>query len=154
MSYSPGSGGGGGTLSTASDVALSLPAQAQYIGYNSNLQKWQNFSRPPQLIENVFTNNNAGPTETIADVTAYTISNLTLTATCTISFPPAAAGKSFMVLLSQDSTGNRTVVWPGSVNWPGGTAPTLSTASGATDVFSFICVDGASWLGFTAGKGY
>jgi len=45
------------------------------------------------------------------------------------------------------------ITWPASVDWPGGTAPTLS-ASGATDVFTFFTHDGGTtWYGFTAGQG-
>jgi len=45
------------------------------------------------------------------------------------------------------------ITWPSSVDWPSGTAPTLS-ASGATDVFVFFTHDGGStWYGFTAGQG-
>lgn len=36
--------------------------------------------------------------------------------------------------LEQDGTGSRTVSWPSAVKWPGGQAPTLSTAAGAVDV--------------------
>jgi len=44
------------------------------------------------------------------------------------------------------------ITWPASVDWPGGTAPTLS-ASGATDVFVFFTHDGGTtWYGFTAGQ--
>jgi len=44
------------------------------------------------------------------------------------------------------------ITWPTSVDWPAGTAPTLS-ASGATDVFVFYTHDGGTtWYGFTAGQ--
>ena len=48
-------------------------------------------------------------------------------------------------------SGTRTVTWPASVNWPGGTAPD-APASGETDVFVFVTRDGGStWYGFHAG---
>lgn len=154
MSYSPGSGGGGGTIGSSGDVALNTPSTGQYLGYNGGVQKWQNFARPLQLVESVYTNTNAGATETIADVSSYTISVLTLTTNCTLTFPTIAIGKTFMIALRQDPTGGRTVTWPGNVLWPGGTAPTLSTDGYKYDVFSFICLDGASWYGFTGGKAF
>jgi hypothetical protein len=154
MSYSPSGGGGSSAIGSASDVALSGPLTGQYFGYNATVQKWQNFSRPPQLIENVFTNPAAGANETISDVTSYTITVLTLTADCTLTFPTVASGKSFMLVLNQDSTGGRGVAWPVSVKWAGGTAPTLTPTASKTDVFSFICVDGANWYGFVAGKSF
>lgn len=45
------------------------------------------------------------------------------------------------------------VQWPSTVKWPGGTAPTITNKTGATDIFSFVSYDnGASWLGFTGGQ--
>jgi hypothetical protein len=45
--------------------------------------------------------------------------------------------------LVQDATGGRSVTWPASVLWPGGTGPTLSGAS-ATDLVSFY-FDGTNY---------
>lgn len=45
--------------------------------------------------------------------------------------------------LIQDVTGSRAVTWPASVNWPGGTEPTLS-GSNATDIISFY-YDGTNY---------
>lgn len=153
MSYSTGSGSGG-SVAGASDVVLSNPLQGGYLGYNLGLSKWQNFAQPAVLVENVFTNTSTGSTETINDVSSYTINVLTLTANCTLTFPTASAGKSFMLVLKQDATGSRTVTWPGSVKWPGGTAPTLTTTASKTDVISFICVDGTNWYGFVGGLAF
>lgn len=154
MSYSTGGGGGGGSLSTAGDVSLSNPLQGHYLGYDSGLAKWQNFPRPALQQENVFTNGATGTTETISDVASYTISVLTLTANCTMTFPTAAAGKSFMLVLKQDATGSRTVSWPASVKWAGGAAPTLTTTAAKADVISFICADGTNWFGFVGGLAF
>ena len=67
---------------------------------------------------------------------------------------PASSGKvsAFVLKLIQDSTA-RTVAFPSSVDWPAGTAPTISTDSGAIDFFVFITHDGGTnWYGFTAGQ--
>lgn len=45
--------------------------------------------------------------------------------------------------LIQDVTGSRTVAWPASILWPGGTGPTLSGVS-ATDLVSFY-FDGTNY---------
>jgi hypothetical protein len=89
---------------------------------------------------------------TLPDVTVATIHRVVLTAACTLTFPTAAFGKSFTLALVQDATGSRTVTWPASVKWPGGTAPTLTTTANKTDVFSFVCVDGTNWIGTTRGQ--
>ena len=81
--------------------------------------------------------------------------DITLTANCTFSFTnPAAAGKStsFTLILTQDGAGSRAVVWPGSVVWAGGTAPTISATGGDVDVLTFFTIDnGTTWFGFESG---
>lgn len=94
----------------------------------------------------------SGAAQTLPDVDSATIHRIVLSANCTLTFPTAAAGKSFTLALVQDATGGRTVTWPAGLSWPGGTAPTLTTAAGKTDLLTFLCVDGTNWLGFTAGQ--
>jgi hypothetical protein len=81
-------------------------------------------------------------THTLSGNTTYTFSN------------PAASGKvsGFTLKVTQDTTA-RTITWPASVDWAAATAPTLSTTSGAVDVFVFITYDGGTnYYGFTAGQ--
>jgi hypothetical protein len=81
-----------------------------------------------------------------------TIQILTLTANATITMPTAVAGKSFIIILRQDATGSRTVTWT-TVNWPAGTAPTITSTASKQDIFSFFS-DGTSWYGTTIGQNY
>jgi hypothetical protein len=46
------------------------------------------------------------------------------------------AGQQYVLALTQDGTGSRTVTWGANYKWQGGTAPTLSTAASAKDVIS------------------
>jgi hypothetical protein len=40
-----------------------------------------------------------------------------------------------MLKVVQDGSGSRTITsWPGTVRWPGGIAPTLTTTAGAIDI--------------------
>ena len=67
---------------------------------------------------------------------------------------PAASGKvsAFTLKVIQDSSA-RTITWPNSVDWAGGTAPTLSTGNAEVDVFVFVTYDGGTiYYGFTAGQ--
>lgn len=78
----------------------------------------------------------------------------TSTTTFTFSNPPASGSPSSGVAgsftLFLTNGGSQTVNWPGTVVWPGGTAPTLTAAG--TDVLTFTTVDGgATWYGFPAG---
>ena len=64
----------------------------------------------------------------------------------------AGTVRSFTLKIIQDSSA-RTITWPASVDWAGGTAPTLSTGNNDVDVFVFITYDGGStYYGFTAGQ--
>mgnify|MGYP003651626902 CR=1 FL=1 len=81
-----------------------------------------------------------------------TVQNLTLTGSATITMPTAVAGKSFIMILSQDGTGGRTVTWS-TVVWPSATAPTITSTASKKDIYSFFS-DGTSWYGVTVGQNY
>jgi len=54
-----------------------------------------------------------------------------------------------ILVMVQDGTGSRTVTWPGTVKWSGGTAPTLTTTGGGIDIASFY-YDGTNYFGMTS----
>ena len=69
--------------------------------------------------------------------------------TFTFSNPPAS-GKAGSFTLILTNGGSQTVNFPASVDWAGGTAPTLTTSG--VDVLTFTTVDGGTiWYGFLAG---
>ena len=78
-----------------------------------------------------------------------------LTENVTYTFSnPAASGRAscFILKVIQGSTA-RTITWPSSVDWNSSTAPTLSTANDAVDVFGFITIDGGTtYYGFVLGQ--
>lgn len=97
--------------------------------------------------------------------TAYTLNlangnifELTLTENCTLAIsspPPSGKAGSVTLILTQDSTGNRIISWPASVTWSDGSAPTLSTGAGTTDVITLFTIDGGTtWRGFLAGTNF
>lgn len=94
----------------------------------------------------------SGATQTIPAVIVATFNSITLSAACSFTFPAAAAGKSFSLMLI--AGGAFAVTWPITVKWSNGTAPTLTTTVGKIDAFSFVCVDGTNWLGFVGGKNF
>lgn len=81
-----------------------------------------------------------------------TVQIITLTGSATITMPTAVSGKSFTLLLKQDATGSRTVTWA-TVNWPGGTAPTITSTASKMDKYVFVS-DGTYWYGSNAGQNY
>ncbi len=66
---------------------------------------------------------------------------------------PSASGKACSITLKwiQDSS-DRTITWPGAVDWAGGSAPSVTSGSGKVDIYTFITLDaGTTWYGFQAG---
>jgi len=93
-----------------------------------------------------YDNGNSGATATI-DWNNGQKQKITLTANCTLSFTDPVDGVSnFLIRVLQDATGGRSVTWPASVLWPGGVAPSLSSAANARDIVSFY-FDGTNWNG-------
>lgn len=72
----------------------------------------------------------------------------------TFTFPTATAGRSMMIVLKQDAGGNRAVTWPVEVKWAGASTPSLTSTGGQSDVFSFTCISGSSWIGVVVGQNY
>jgi len=66
---------------------------------------------------------------------------------------PSPTGKScsFTLVWTQDSS-DRTITWPNSVKWAGGSAPDVTSGSGKIDIYTFFTLDaGTIWYGFQAG---
>ena len=126
---STGTGTGNNVLSTA--PALSNPTITNYV-------------------ETLYAANTS--TALTIDLANGTVQKLTLTATATLTMPTAVAGKSFMIILTQDATGGRSVTWT-TVSWPSATAPTITTTASKKDLYSFFS-DGVSWYGATIAQAY
>lgn len=61
-----------------------------------------------------------------------------LTGNATLANPSnLVAGQCGQIFITQDSTGSRTLTYGSDWKFPGGTAPTLTTTAGATNVLSF-----------------
>jgi hypothetical protein len=94
---------------------------------------------------------------TTIDLTNGNSQVLTLNASTTLTLTGATSSTSCTLSLHvvQDGTGGRTITWPAGVKWPGGTAPTLSTAASAHDLVVLETYDGGTvWYGNLAGLGY
>jgi hypothetical protein len=88
------------------------------------------------------------------NVFQLTLSGGNLT-TFTWSNPPSSGtAYGFTLKVIQDSTA-RSITWPAAVDWPGGSAPTLSSGNADVDVFVFFTHDGGTtWYGFIAGQDF
>jgi hypothetical protein len=71
----------------------------------------------------------------------------------TFTNPPGTLQAFVFSVNTIQSTTARTITWPTTVRWSNGVAPILTSTAAASDVFTFITVDGgANWLGFISGQ--
>lgn len=124
---------------------VSIAGNNVFTGY----QTWKGFSETysaPAITSGTLT----------IDLTQGTFFNVSSNAnltTFTITNAPAGKASSFTAIFTGNGTGY-TQSW-GSVKWPGGIAPILTTTSGKSDWLTFITNDGGSnWYGFIAGQSF
>lgn len=67
----------------------------------------------------------------------------------TLAVSNATNNQVFLVSLTQDSGGSRTVTWFSGITWAAGSPPTLTTTANATDYFTFIRTGSGAYAGFT-----
>jgi hypothetical protein len=91
-----------------------------------------------------------GNTSTAAtvDLSLGTVFTATLTGNCTFTFSNpngvATTASSFTLILTNDATPSRSIVWPATVLYSDGVAPARTTAANATDIWFFFTPDGGS----------
>jgi hypothetical protein len=90
--------------------------------------------------------NNTDTSTVTIDWNVGNVQQLALTTNSTLAFSNGKAGGEYSLILNQDGTGGRTVAWPSSVKWPGGTPPNLTSSASSTDIFKFV-FDGTYYLG-------
>lgn len=71
---------------------------------------------------------------------------------------PSASGRMYTLRIFRvkDNSGTaRTIVWPASVKWAAGFAPTLTSSANAVDIVEFYTIDGGtSWYGYALGTNF
>ena len=96
--------------------------------------------------------NNVGNTGTAATINLANgnFVTATLTGNCTFTFTTglSSGAVSFTLLLTNDATAGRSIIWPPAVKWPNATVPTRTTTANKTDVYTFFTYDnGTTWWG-------
>ena len=126
-------------------ATLAAASISTYTGTETLTNKTLTNPTVTNYVESVVAIGNSGTTQTLV-LTSGTVQTVTMTGNCTFTMPTATAGKSFVLIATQDGTGSRTAVFT-SVKWPGGTAPTLTTtATTGVDILTFVA-NGTSWFG-------
>ena len=93
---------------------------------------------------------NTGASRTF-DLSVANFFSATLDQACTFTFSnPPASGDFGAFVLEPTNGGAFVITFPASVDWPGGTAPTL-TAAGVDQLVFTTRDGGTTWYGFTAG---
>ncbi len=93
---------------------------------------------------------NTGATRTL-DLNDANFFSATLDQACTFTFSdPPASGDFGCFVLELTNGGAFAITWPAAVDWPDGTAPTL-TASGVDQLVFTTRNAGTTWFGFVAG---
>jgi len=142
------SGNFGTTLTVTATTAITLPTTgtlATLAGSETFTNKTLTNPTVTNYVESVVAIGNSGTTQTLS-LTSGTVQTVTMTGNCTFTMPTATAGKSFILIATQDGTGSRTAVFT-SVKFAGGVAPTLTTtATTGVDILTFVA-NGTSWFG-------
>ena len=143
---------------TAGDFALWDASDKALEFTDSKITMNDNLVETPEMKDYAETVNaiggTGGGTQDI-DITAGNVVTATVdTSANTFTFSnPSASGKSCSFTLILTNGGSQTVNWPGSVDWAGGSPPTLTTAG--IDILAFTTVDaGSNWYGLVAGLAF
>lgn len=87
------------------------------------------------------------------DLTTGNIHKITMPAgNITIAVSNETVGQCFLVEITQDATGSRTVTWFSTIKWAGGSAPTLTTTASKRDTFGFRVTGTDTYDGFIVGQ--
>lgn len=70
----------------------------------------------------------------------------------TIAISGEATGQCFIIEITQDAVGSRTVTWFTTIRWAGGSAPTLTTTASKRDVFGFRVTGTDTYDGYVVGQ--
>lgn len=78
---------------------------------------------------------------------------LTAAGNRTLTFSNPQEGEYYNITIIQDATGSRTITWPSTVKWAGGSAPTLTTTAVYRDHITFF-YDGTYYRDVAIVKNY
>jgi len=141
---------------TAGDLMLWDASDKALEFTDSKITMGDNLIETPELIDYAESVNAIGGTGGGTQSLNIALGNVQTatvdTSTNTFTFDnPSVTGKSCSFTLILTNGGSQTVVWPTTVQWAGGTAPTLTTSG--RDVLTFMTIDAgaATWYGFAAG---
>jgi len=133
---------------TTQDIRLKISHNGTFVFYDNILQQsvLKDYGETVNVLGDL-----GGGTDNINLESGNVVTATVSTSTQTFTFSnPSVSGVACSFTLILTNGGSQTVNWPASVDWAGGTPPSL-TASGV-DVLRFTTVDGGTtWYGFVLG---
>ena len=98
----------------------------------------------------------AGGTLTL-DCSLGTYYRVSLNSNCTVTIlnaPADGRALGITIIFVADGTA-RAITWPGTVVWPAGIGPTMTSVNGKRDIVTLLTEDGgATWFGVIVGQSY
>jgi len=134
-----------GPEGTTLDGDTTGPAGGLLAAHDNSLDPLGTITDGTITFDTEIDNGTSGATPTI-DWTSGQKQKITLnaaTVTFTFTAPPGLASGLILKIINMN---DRTLVWPGTVLWPGGTTPTASAGATDTDLYSFY-YDGTNYYG-------
>jgi hypothetical protein len=142
-----------GNIEDANIDASAGIAITKISGTAVNLSSTQTLTGKKTFAATVQTITTASDGSTVTfDLSLGNLHAVTLGGNRTLALSNASTGQCFIVSLTQDGTGSRTVTWFSTIRWANGTTPTLTTTASKRDVFAFICTGSNTYDGFIVGQ--
>jgi hypothetical protein len=124
-------------------------------GTNGTALQYNDLRHDLLLGQNILGAETDGATITFdfSDYTKGKIRGVTLGGNRVLAVSNVTSGQTFIIRLTQDGSGSRTVTWFSTITWAfGNSTPTLTTTGGKTDVFGFICTSTGNYEGYVLGQ--
>ena len=139
-------------LTSLTSGTMTSAATNSNLTYNSSTNTLSCSNVTTTLINYGETVNVVGNTGTAATINLANgnFVTATLTGNCTFTFTTglSSGAISFTLVLTNDGTAGRSIVWPAAVKWPNGTTPVRTSDANKTDVYTFFTYDnGTTWWG-------
>ncbi len=130
-------GAGSITLSLAQAVSTTSTPRFNKLGLGTGAGGTAVLTTTGQINTGYLDDGNSGTSANI-NWNQGMVQKITMNNNCTFAFSnPITGVAEYRLDVVQDGTGSRIATWPGTVTWRGGSAPTLTTTAGKTDICTF-----------------
>jgi hypothetical protein len=137
----------------ASDSATKVPTQQSVKAYRDAVHDATMTFTNKTNVQKVTSYTPAAAGTATLNLTTGNIHAITMPAgNITIAISNEAVGQCFMIEITQDDVGSRTVTWFDTIKWADGSAPTLTTTADKRDSFGFRVTGTDTYDGYVVGQ--